>query len=302
MGQRGVSFAEEPVHRVVLTRDYWLGKCPVTQEQFVIWRDSKAYDEWFRENKERTDSAESHGNHFSDRSGLPAENVTWWEAVEFCHWIREACVRGLDDHGVSALPHVRLPTEAEWEYACRGAIGEKGKLVITETDYWNGDGEAALAEVGRFVGNSDGKTHPVGGKPGNGFGLHDMYGNVWEWCLDAWDGAVYRKRTDGAEDPFVPGSEDANRVLRGGSWFITAWWCRSAFRNWGRPGFRFWFRGFRLGLFPGPVPCPFGKQQQAESASGGGSEGTEWKPEEAGGAFERARFPNVDELRTNKIR
>ena len=271
MGQGGKRGPEEPVHRVVLSEDYWLGKYPVTKEQFGLFK-------------------ENHKKDFDGNPRNPAEDVNWEEAREFCDWFGEAygseITCELKRLGVTSTSpvHVRIPTEAEWEYACRAATGKKGKLVITETDYWNGDGEAALAEVGWFDGNSDGKTHPVGGKPGNGFGLHDMHGNVWEWCLDAWDGAAYRKRTDEAENPFVPGSEDAGRVRRGGSWGITAWRCRSACRGWWGPGFRSWLQGFRLGLFPGPVPCPFGEQQQAEPTSGGGNEGTEWKPEEAGGA------------------
>jgi formylglycine-generating enzyme required for sulfatase activity len=137
-----------------------------------------------------------------------------------------------------------LPTEAEWEYACRAG---------TETEYYTGDGEAALAEAGWFGEEWDkGATHPVRQKKPNAFGLYDMHGNIWEWCRDVWDAAAYRKRADGwvATEWTLP--NETRRVLRGGSWRRTARGCRAADRGGDRPGDRNWGSGFRVGLVRGP--------------------------------------------------
>jgi sulfatase modifying factor 1 len=144
-----------------------------------------------------------------------------------------------------------LPTEAQWEYACRAG---------TETEYYRGDGEATLAEAGWFDGNAGGVTHPVGELAPNEFGLYDMHGNVDEWCCDAWDEDAYKKRVDGTTDPEVSTEDvsDANpvRVFRGGSRGAIAWICRSAIRSGGRPDVRERYQGFRVCLVPGPVPQP----------------------------------------------
>ncbi len=155
-----------------------------------------------------------------------------------------------------------LPTEAEWEYACRAG---------TETEYHTGDGATALAEAGWFGEDVDsGSTHPVGRKRANAWGLHDMHGNVDEWCFDVYDQDAYTVRVDGVADP---GHADRWRVLqgavvaseregeasipvrafRGGSWYIAARNCRAPYRvkNW--PGNRVADIGFRVCLVPGPV-------------------------------------------------
>ena len=153
--------------------------------------------------------------------------------------------------------YAHLPTEAHWEYACRAG---------TRTDYYTGDGEAALREAGWFDGNSEGSTHPVGKLAPNDFGLYDMHGNVWEWCLDRWDESAYRRRWDGitAEDTFALNEKHGdqneannnwgeNRVLRGGSWIYTADWCRAAYRDRYRAGNSFWNFGFRVCLVRSPT-------------------------------------------------
>ena len=149
----------------------------------------------------------------------PAENLSWYEARGFCEWLNET---GLTKgEGVAGLP-----SEAQWEFACAG--GE-------QTEYENGDGVAALKAAGWFDENSEGKTQPVRSKQANLFGLYDMHGNLWEWCRDAWDSEAYAKRKRNAEDPevYLEGEETSGseRVLRGGSWFYTAAYCRSAFRS-----------------------------------------------------------------------
>jgi len=134
---------------------------------------------------------------------------------------------------------VRLPREAEWEYACRAE---------TTTRYWSGDKEEDLARVGWYSDNSSAKLHPVGEKPANPWGLHDMDGNVWEWCYDEWVGS-YEGREAGVEvDPAQPppaGSPGARRVVRGDSRIL-----RAAYRVRYHPADRHFFLGFRVVLRP----------------------------------------------------
>ena len=130
----------------------------------------------------------------------------------------------------------RLPTEAAWEYACRAG---------TSTLYSFGDDEESLGEYAWHQGNSDRKTHPVGAKKPNYWGLHDMHGNVWEWCAD-WHGLY---ASEEVSDPSGPETA-ANRVIRGGSWADDAECCRSAFRSGNEPQFRDLHRGFRVAAVP----------------------------------------------------
>ena len=156
----------------------------------------------------------------------PVEKVSWADAVEFCGKL-------------SAMPaektagHVyRLPTEAEWEYACRSG---------TTTAYGFGDDASRLGDYGWFDGNSDSSTHPVGEKKPNAWGLYDMHGNVWEWCQD-WYGDYPSGSTT---DPTGP-SSGSFRVDRGGSWCSSAGYCRSAYRYRNAPESRGNFLGFRV--------------------------------------------------------
>jgi formylglycine-generating enzyme required for sulfatase activity len=129
----------------------------------------------------------------------------------------------------------RLPTEAEWEYACRAG---------TTTKYSFGDDDTQLGDYAWFSKNSRDRTHPVGGKKPNAWGLYDMHGNVWEWCQD-WYGA-YPSGT--VTDP-TGATSGSDRVNRGGSWDLTALICRSTHRYGGlNPSIRFSSRGFRVCL------------------------------------------------------
>lgn len=187
MGQRGWSPDEEPVHSVSLREPYALGVFPVTQEQFAVWTDSEEYRTWFAGTREQIressaqGEADPHQNHFADRSRHPADSVTWWEAQGYAQWLT-AC--GVLPAGWAAA----LPSEGQWEYACRGG---------TATDYWSGNGEEALAGVAWYGGNAGGTTHEVGQKSPNPFGLYDVHGNVAEWCQDYYDARRYRKRVEG---------------------------------------------------------------------------------------------------------
>lgn len=241
MGQRGEYAAEEPPHPVVIGRPFYLGVYPVTQAQFAAWTGSPAYAAWRASRSQK----EEHENGFKDRPEHPAENLTWHEARAYALWLNAISAGQMPQDYRAALP-----SEAEWEYACRAG---------TTTDYWSGDGAAALAEVGWFDENSGSETHPVGEKPANPFGLHDMHGNVWEWCRDLWDERPYAKRAADLADPETPVADpedDRYRVYRGGSWYRTAGLCRSAIRLWGWPGYRIGFLGFRVCLVPGPGDQP----------------------------------------------
>jgi formylglycine-generating enzyme required for sulfatase activity len=130
----------------------------------------------------------------------------------------------------------RLPTEAEWEYACRAG---------SKTAYCFGDTEESLTHYAWFGRNDGNKTHPVGKKKPNAWGLYDMHGNVWEWCMDR----VGDYPSDAVTDP--QGSQGGmNRVYRGGCWFAIAPNCRSAFRHPNAPSHRSNVLGFGLALGP----------------------------------------------------
>jgi formylglycine-generating enzyme required for sulfatase activity len=208
-------------HEVTLSKDFYLGMTEVTQAQYQkVMGDNPSY---FQGDKIQGDSS----NH-------PVEKVRWEDAVEFCKRL-------------SALPEekkagrvYRLPTEAEWEYACRAG----GK-----TAFSFGDEPKSLDEFGWFASNSDNQTHAVGERKPNAWGLCDMHGNVWEWCSD-WYGE-YPK--DAVSDPAGP-TEGLHRVHRGGSWFNLAAICRSAIRYRNIPSIRTGNYGFRIALSPSEIP------------------------------------------------
>jgi formylglycine-generating enzyme required for sulfatase activity len=158
----------------------------------------------------------------------PVEGISWIECQEF--------IKRLNENGEYLY---RLPTEAEWEYACRAG---------TSASFFNGEitglfcrCEPCLETIGWYCGNSDRKTHPVAGKNPSAWGLFDMHGNVYEWCQD-WYGAFSAlPQTDPTGATFGPG-----RVVRGGSWFSNSQNCRSASRYYRAPNSRSDFVGFRL--------------------------------------------------------
>ena len=273
MGSRGNNPNEEPAHRVILPHDFWLGKFVVTQE------------EWQGLVEACTPAGlEASPSRFKGRR-RPVETVSWDDVQAWCEaW--HAWLRG-DGHDLSLhLRELRLPSEAEWEYACRAD---------SETEYWNGDGEAALREVGWFDGNAGGETHDVdepvvaSSPERHPAGLMGMHGNVWEWCVDCSDRGAYRARPDGwpAKNPWSEWDEDLEeyrlRVIRGGAWFNTAGGCRSASRDWSRPDGRIDDRGFRVCLVRGPAA----RQDQAGGGAATGkreAEGEQAEQDKAGGA------------------
>jgi formylglycine-generating enzyme required for sulfatase activity len=198
---------------VTISRPFWVGKYEVTQEQ---------YEKIMGKNPSQFKGKDN-----------PVEKVSWFDAVKFCEELTKKEGKRLPKGYV-----FRLPTEAEWEYACRAG---------TDMAYSFGDDVGKLGEYAWFKDNSGEKTQPVGKKKPNPWGLYDMHGNVWEWCLD-WHGG-YPKNDE--KDPVGPGSGSA-RVNRGGSWNAGAGHCRSANRNVLTPGVTLSALGFRVCLAAGP--------------------------------------------------
>jgi formylglycine-generating enzyme required for sulfatase activity len=198
---------EGPQHVVELSEGYWLADTPCTQAlwEAVMGQNPSAF--------------------VTPKN--PVERVSWDDCQEFLRRLNEQ-VPGL---------HARLPSEAEWEYACRG--GTSGATWMGELD---GDVTArVLDSIAWYGGNSEGRTHPVGRKAANPFGLYDMLGNVLEWCQDVY--GPYRAAAQ--VDPTGP-TDGSKRVDRGGSWGSGAWLVRAACRDESSPDCRDNFLGFRL--------------------------------------------------------
>jgi len=159
----------------------------------------------------------------------PAVYVSWEDAVEYCKKLSS-----------KENKSYRLPTEAEWEYACRGGSG---------TAYSFGSSSGSLGDYAWFHKNADDigekYAHTVGMKKPNPFGLYDTHGNVYEWCEDVYDETAYGSRRGTTVDPLSSSGSDY-RVLRGGSWYDRSWYSRSALRNRYQPGDRFCNLGFRV--------------------------------------------------------
>ena len=198
---------------VTITRVFELGKTVVTQKQ---WTEVMGTDPWNWENLKET------GDNY------PAVDVSWLDASLFCEHLtsyeREA-------GRLSANQKYRLPTEAEWEYACRAA---------TTTAFSYGDDESSLGDYAWYVDNSDSELHEVATKKPNPWGLFDMHGNVYEWCED-W----HEDFLSGGNDPKGQ-SAGSDRVIRGGNWSEYASGCRSAYRLNDYPAYRTCGIGFRI--------------------------------------------------------
>jgi formylglycine-generating enzyme required for sulfatase activity len=194
---------EKPVHEVRISRPFYLGKYEVTQDQWQAVMGTNP-------------------SNFKGEANLPVEWVSWDDVQEF--------IRKLN--AKEGGTKYRLPTEAEWEYAARSG---------STTTYSFGNDARQLGEYAWYSTNSGRKTHTVGQKKPNAWGLHDMHGNVWEWVQD-WYGPYV---ADAVTDPLGPASGSSRR-LRGGGWGIGAGGCQSAERNRAMPGHRGGSLGFRL--------------------------------------------------------
>jgi formylglycine-generating enzyme required for sulfatase activity len=189
-GDRECYENEKPAHEVTITKGFWMGQTPVTQA---------AYGKVIGSNP-----SEFHGEQ------LPAETVTWNEAQRYCQ-----------------AAEMRLPTEAEWEYAARGSS--------TKNRY------GAIDRIAWFSGNSGNTTHPVGQKQPNALGLYDMLGNVREWAADFY---VDKYPAGPQPDPTGPASGPYH-VLRGGSYYLDPKFARASYRTWGGTEYRYHGIGFR---------------------------------------------------------
>jgi formylglycine-generating enzyme required for sulfatase activity len=182
--EKGSNKSERYQHLVEIT-SFCMGRHPVTQEQYEALMGINPSE-------------------FKGES-LPVENVSWNDAQEFCRRLTERSQR---KYG--------LPSEAQWEYACRAG---------TNTPFYFG--EIITTEIANYNGKS--KTNSVGIFPANGFGLHDMHGNVLEWCEDKWNENYRGAHADGSA--WISGNNNNCRLLRGGSWIINPNDCRSASRH-----------------------------------------------------------------------
>ncbi|MDR6886023.1 MULTISPECIES: formylglycine-generating enzyme family protein [Variovorax] len=254
---------EGPVHRVRITRPFWMGQHEVTVGQFRRFIEASGYvpesvsdrtggygwrADYDPATTKRGDAFEGRDPRYSWRNpgfvqgdDHPVVNVTWNDAMALAAWLSKTEGR-----------RYRLPTEAEWEYACRAG---------TRSRYSSGDEPRSLLGVANvFDANSarhwprwqqmavDGDdgyafTAPVGSFAPNRWGLYDMHGNAWEWVAD-WHGDKYYAQSP-VDDPQGP-TEGEVRVRRGGSWHTWAFYARAAYRNWNAPDTRYTLVGIRL--------------------------------------------------------
>lgn len=198
MGSSNHGSDEKPVHEVTIKEGFYIGRYEVTQD---LWQ-----------------QVMGNNRSFFKGAKLPVEQIAWDEAQSF--------INKLNERGDGFI--YRLPSEAEWEYACRAGT--------------TGDYAGDLNDMAWYLDNSEKGTHPVGLKKPNAFGLYDMHGNVWEWCQDTYHQNYKGAPTDGSA--WVGGGEPNSRVLRGGSWLYDATLLRSAYRY----GFVQEHRSYSLGI------------------------------------------------------
>jgi formylglycine-generating enzyme required for sulfatase activity len=208
--QYGCDSDENPVHEVTLTQAYYLGRYEVTQAQWTAVMGSNP--------------SQFQGQ--PDSPSRPVEKVSWNMIQVF-----------------ETATVLRLPTEAEWEYACRAGTQTAFNLAPNGT---NADSQLGL--LAWYSSNANSQTRPVGQKQANNLGLHDLHGNVWEWCEDWYGGGYYAESP--AIDPPGPIS-GSSRVLRGGGWSSSSDFCRASFRYYFEPGYDFSsLFGFRAARTP----------------------------------------------------
>ncbi|MGA2259507.1 MAG: formylglycine-generating enzyme family protein, partial [Thermoguttaceae bacterium] len=218
---------EAPRHRVRIPKPFYLGIYEVTQEEYerVMGNNPSFF----------CPTGGGKGAVVGqDTKRFPVENVTWGDAVEFCRKLSE-----MPEEKAAGRTY-RLPSEAQWEYACRAGSTGRYSFSLGGNAIPKESNENGLSDYGWFNGNSGGMTHAVGGKRSSAWGLYDMQGNVWEWCQDWYDNDYYTNSP--VDDPGGPlGASE--RAFRGGGWNSPAQRCRSAYRLFER-----WQRNFDLGF------------------------------------------------------
>ncbi|MGD8846759.1 MAG: formylglycine-generating enzyme family protein [Desulfobacteraceae bacterium] len=203
---------EGPQHSVRVP-DFYMGRYMVTNEE---------YDQYLAENPDANEPT-YWADRYYNQPKQPVVGICWQDARRYARWA------GL-----------QLPSESQWEYACRAG---------TRTRFYSGDDEKDLERVGWYRGNSESKLHPVGEKEPNAFGLYDMHGNVDEWVEDDWHENYSEAPNDGSS--WIDDDRGSDRVIRSGCWLNPARSCRSAFRDRIAPDYRDLDLGFRLVLLPG---------------------------------------------------
>jgi formylglycine-generating enzyme required for sulfatase activity len=236
-GELEAHSSERPPHKVTVP-EFWMGRCQVTQAQWKAVSRLAQVNIELKENPSRFK-----GNK------LPVEQVSWDEAVEFC-----------DRLSIATGRTYRLPSEAQWEYACRAGTTTPfhfGETIDAELENYRAQDNKERKWSGKYgkglLGKYRAKTMPVGTFPANAFGLHDMHGNISEWCADDWnenyegapiDGSVWDASNDSGS------KVNSLKVLRGGSWFINPSRCRSTYRNLDAARTRNYNNGFRVVVVP----------------------------------------------------
>ncbi len=255
--------SEAPQHTVILTRPIYLGAHEVTQADYekVLERNPSSYSATGVE-KKRSEMVVG-----MDTANHSVEGVKWNDAAEFCaklsqlenfkpfYFSTSETVTSLEGTGY------RLPTEAEWEFACRAG---------TVTKYWIGNRDEDLTQTDWFGMNSGDRPHAVGQLKGNPFGLYDVHGNVWEWVQDWWEPRYYSQFQDApAFNPNGPSLTGSQRAIRGGLFSVDAHGCRSSFRLALPPKHARGYLGFRVSLMVDAV-----KAAIAETSAKGATTGT----------------------------
>jgi formylglycine-generating enzyme required for sulfatase activity len=231
MDEPGALSREWPQHKVEMAWPFYLGVYPVTQAQYRAV--TRARPSHFSPQKGLANRPD-----IADTTEFPVEGVSWNMAVRFCEKLSARAAER------AAGRSYRLPTEVEWEYACRaGTCGP----------YHSGEDDVALGRAGWWRGNSGDRPHRVGCKEPNGFGLCDMHGNIWQWCADYFNRRAYQAPSRShPQDTGLP----LQRVLRGGSWAARPEYCRAAFRANYNPDHRDCTTGFRVVLVAPAADSP----------------------------------------------
>jgi formylglycine-generating enzyme len=262
---------EYPLHRVRITKAFYLGATAITVGQFRRF----VGETNFKTDAERSDRANDTpgeprrvgpgGYGYNKETGKlderrnpkhtwrdtgfpqgenhPVVDVSWNDAVAFCKWL-----------GENERKHYRLPTEAEWEYACRAGTttrywcGDDPQSLLKNANIYDQSSAGVFPEWSKYALPGDDRfpfTAPVASFPPNPFGLYDMHGNVWQWCSDFYGKDYYAKSP--VDDPRGPETE-RKHVRRGGAWHSWPLYCRAAFRNYNTPQSRYFNLGFRVAL------------------------------------------------------